>query len=132
MTDDTPPNQFFWALTPNGWVTCDSFDARPADAVAVRRTVPPTSCNVEDGVGVSVAEQAAYGDSASLIDQFGQAPRYPIPQASLERIDNEVNRIFGYRGKHKAGWDALRNALIEARYLRGLLDSSGTGKASLG
>jgi hypothetical protein len=77
---------------------------------------------VEDGVGVVVSEQSSRdpGEKDRLQKSFGRAPRFPIPQESYDRIMERVLRLAGTRDT-RGLWDALRDALIEARFLRGIV-----------
>jgi hypothetical protein len=127
--DETPPDEIYWALTPAGWVPCEGFSERPRDSLEVACMRLPETRDVEAGGGAALWKHVGYGvsESASLVARFGEPPRWPVPQSSLQGIVSSVDRIFGSRSSHPAGWDALRDALIEARYLRGLLDS---GKVS--
>jgi hypothetical protein len=121
------PDKFYWALTPNGWVQCDGLDARPADAVVVAVIEPFGSPNLETGVRPTHYQQIRYDEAAdkdALIRRFGRAPQYPIPAESVAAITEKVSKLVGLRSKHGGGaWDELRDALIEARYLRGLVAS---------
>jgi hypothetical protein len=131
MQADSQPGQFFWALTPNGWVLCDGFDSRPADAVVVTRVQPAGVPDLETGLRSNISEEARFDEAAdkdALIRRFGRAPQYPIPAESVAAITEKVTRLVGLRGQHGGGaWDELRNALIEARYLRGVVSGRNEG-----
>lgn len=122
--DGTPSKEIYWALTPAGWVPCDGFADRPRNSLEVACIRLPRTCGVEDGGGATLREHVGYGvsESATLIARFGEPPKWPVPQSSLQWIVSSADRIFGSRSRHPAGWDALRDALIEACYLRGLVN----------
>lgn len=130
MQNDSHQQQFYWALTPEGWVPCDGFDTRPGNAVVVSRIQPWGIGDVESGVRPTNFQEARLiqdADKEALVGCFGPAPQYPIPRESLIRITEKVTRLLGLRTKRPAAWDELRNALIEARYLRGILSAPGKG-----
>lgn len=129
MMDEAPPKEIYWALAPAGRVPCDGFAERPRDSLEVACIRLPGTPDAVDVGGATLWEHTGYGvsESASLVARFGEPPKWPVPQSSLQRIASSADRIFGSRSRHPAGWDAVRDVLIEARYLRGLLDS---GKVS--
>ncbi len=113
--------EMFWALTPSGWKRVASREDVPADAVRVSRISRFGQRSLANGIGPFTIEETSpegAADAAPLLARWGSAPREDLTQEEYEEAEFSIEQRLGHPVPERLKVRHLREALLEARWLR--------------